>query len=120
MPAPLGNVKAVVPEAQRKTQLKPGDVSFRGFERKDNLFTVTFVWCDMIGGMHEHTFNRGDIFADFNKVLRIFTDGGLPVDLSKLNEFKERLCQLSTVMVQQEKPKDAPVGPAAKEEPKTE
>ena len=74
MTAPLGNVKASVPPEQLKAKMNPGDVSFLGFERKDNVFTVTFAWIDMIGGHHEHTFARGDIFADFNKVLKVFTD----------------------------------------------
>ena len=100
----LGNIKASVPPEQLKAKLNPGDVSFRGFERKDNAFTVTFAWCDMIGGLHEHTFARGDIFADFNKVLKVFTDGGLPIDLTKAQEFHTRLCQLSTVMVQDKAP----------------
>lgn len=105
MPAPLGNVKATVPPEQLKVKMNPGDVTFRGFERKDNIFTVTFAWVDMIGGMHEHTFARGDVFADFNKVLKIFTDGGLPIDPAKVPDFQARLCQLSTVMVQEEAPK---------------
>ena len=84
--------------------MNPGDVSFLGFERKDNVFTVTFAWIDMIGGHHEHTFARGDIFADFNKVLKVFTDGGLPIDPAKADDFHMRLCQLSTVMVQEQAP----------------
>lgn len=43
MPAPLGNVKATVPPEQLKVKMNPGDVTFRGFERKDNIFTVTFA-----------------------------------------------------------------------------
>lgn len=108
-----GNIKATVPVEQQKAELKPGDVSFVGFERKDDIFTVTFRWCDMIGGAHEHTFDRGDVFADFNKVLKVFADGGLPIDLTKVNEFQTRLCQFSTVMVKQEE-KPAAKAPAAK------
>lgn len=104
MTAPLGNVKASVPPEQLKAKMNPGDVSFLGFERKDNVFTVTFAWIDMIGGHHEHTFARGDIFADFNKVLKVFTDGGLPIDPAKADDFHMRLCQLSTVMVQEQAP----------------
>ena len=78
MTAPLGNVKASVPPEQLKAKMNPGDVSFLGFERKDNVFTVTFAWIDMIGGHHEHTFARGDIFADFNKVLKVFTTAVCP------------------------------------------
>ena len=48
MTAPLGNVKASVPPEQLKAKMNPGDVSFLGFERKDNVFTVTFAWIDMI------------------------------------------------------------------------
>ena len=44
MTAPLGNVKASVPPEQLKAKMNPGDVSFLGFERKDNVFTVTFAW----------------------------------------------------------------------------
>lgn len=113
MTAPLGNVKASVPPEQLKAKMNPGDVSFLGFERKDNVFTVTFAWIDMIGGHHEHTFARGDIFADFNKVLKVFTDGGLPIDPAKADDFHMRLCQLSTVMVQEQ-------APAAKADPKKE
>ena len=113
MTAPLGNVKASVPPEQLKAKMNPGDVSFLGFERKDNVFTVTFAWIDMIGGHHEHTFARGDIFADFNKVLKVFTDGGLPIDPAKADDFHMRLCQLSTVMVQEQ-------APAAKAEAKKE
>lgn len=91
MTAPLGNVKASVPPEQLKAKMNPGDVSFLGFERKDNVFTVTFAWIDMIGGHHEHTFARGDIFADFNKVLKVFTDGGLPIDPAKADDFHMRL-----------------------------
>lgn len=47
MTAPLGNVKASVPPEQLKAKMNPGDVSFLGFERKDNVFTVTFAWIDM-------------------------------------------------------------------------
>ncbi|WP_443894773.1 hypothetical protein [Parasutterella excrementihominis] len=107
MTAPLGNVKASVPPEQLKAKMNPGDVSFLGFERKDNVFTVTFA-CH-----HEHTFARGDIFADFNKVLKVFTDGGLPIDPAKADDFHMRLCQLSTVMVQEQ-------APAAKAEAKKE
>ena len=46
MTAPLGNVKASVPPEQLKAKMNPGDVSFLGFERKDNVFTVTFAWID--------------------------------------------------------------------------
>ena len=99
MTAPLGNVKASVPPEQLKAKMNPGDVSFLGFERKDNVFTVTFAWIDMI--------------ADFNKVLKVFTDGGLPIDPAKADDFHMRLCQLSTVMVQEQ-------APAAKAEPKKE
>ena len=113
MTAPLGNVKASVPPEQLKAKMNPGDVSFLGFERKDNVFTVTFAWIDMIGGHHEHTFARGDIFADFNKVLKVFTDGGLPIDPAKADDFHMRLCQLSTAMVQEQ-------APAAKAEAKEE
>ena len=122
MPVPVGNIKAVIPAEQQKAELKPGDVAFRGFERKDNVFYVTFVWCDMIGGLHEHTFNRGDVFADFQKVLRIFTDGGLPIDPAKGAEFHQRLCQLSTVMIQEEaehaEPEAAPKAAKDKKEEK--
>lgn len=113
MASQTGDLKALVPENLREAKLKPGDVSLVGFERKDDVFTVTFRWCDMIGGEHEHAFDRGDIFADFNKVLKILTDGGLPVDLTKTSEFQSRLCQLSTVMLKQEE-KPAAKAPAAK------
>ena len=96
MTAPLGNVKASVPPEQLKAKMNPGDVSFLGFERKDNVFTVTFAWIDMIGGHHEHTFARGDIFADFNKVLKVFTDGGLPIDPAKADDFHMRQAHTGT------------------------
>lgn len=44
MTAPLGNVKASVPPEQLKAKMNPGDVSFLGFDGKDNVFTVTFAW----------------------------------------------------------------------------
>ena len=54
MTAPLGNVKASVPPEQLKAKMNPGDVSFLGFERKDNVFTVTFAWIDMIFRSRRH------------------------------------------------------------------
>ena len=106
MPNVVGNIKASVPPEQQNRTLNPGDVSFLGFERKDNVFYVTFAWCDMLGGRHEHTFLRGDIFANFHTVLKVFTDGGLPIDTHKLDDFHTRLCQLSTVLVQENKPEE--------------
>lgn len=113
MPAPVGNVKVGVPPEQLNAKMNLGDVSLRGIERKDNVFTVTFAWVDMIGGHHEHVFQRGDIFADFNKVLKVFTDGGLPIDPAKVDDFRLRLCQLSTVLLQ-----DQPAPAAEKKEEK--
>lgn len=98
----LQDVRVNPPEEQLKKTLNPGDVSFRHLERKDGQFVVTFAWGDMLGGTHEHTFNRGDIFADFNKVMQVFTDGGLPIDPEKIPEFQKMLCKLSTVLMQQQ------------------
>lgn len=95
------DTKIVPPAEQAKPVLHPGDVTFRSLERKENVFVITFGWADMLGGIHEHTFNRGDIFADFNSVIKVFTDGGLPIDPEKIPEFKTRLCQLSTVLIKQ-------------------
>lgn len=98
----LPNLTVTVPEEQKNAPLNPGDVSLRGLERKDEKFTVTFAWCDMLGGLHEETFNRGDLFADFDKVYHAFTEGGLPIDPAKISDFHVRLCQLATVMVHHE------------------
>lgn len=92
----------VAPAETAKVALNPGDVSFRALHRRDNQFYVKFAWCDMFGGQHEHEFARGDIFADFDSVIRVFTNGGLPIDPAKINEFHTRLCQLSTVLVKKE------------------
>ena len=83
------------------------------FLSSDSNAKITFSPLLLIGGHHEHTFARGDIFADFNKVLKVFTDGGLPIDPAKADDFHMRLCQLSTVMVQEQ-------APAAKAEAKKE
>ncbi len=98
-------VKINVPEELKKQPLKPGDVSLRGIERLESgVYTVTFAWCDMLGETREQTFERGDIYTNFDKVLKIMTDNGLPFDPSKKAEFHSRLCQLSTVMVRKGEP----------------
>ncbi len=100
-----GVVKINVPENLKNQPLKPGDVSLRGIERVESgVYMVTFAWCDMLGTTHEQAFERGDIYTNFDKVLKIMTDNGLPFDPSKKAEFHSRLCQLSTVLVRKEEP----------------
>ncbi len=113
MTSPLeANFKVEVPAEQKNRVLKPGDVSLRTIEKVDGVFQVTFAWCDMVGVMHEKAFNRGDIFTNFDAVLKVFTETGLPFNLENKKEFHERLCQLSTFLVREQAP--------AKEEKKEE
>lgn len=94
------DARILPPEGQKKVTLNPGDVSFRALERKNNIFYVTFAWCDMLGGAHEYAFERGDLFSDFNKVIKVFADGGLPIDPENFADFQKKLCHLSTVLMQ--------------------
>ena len=85
--------KVEVPEEQKNRALKPGDVSLRTIERVNGVFQVTFAWCDMVGVVHEKAFNRGDIFTNFDSVLKTFTETGLPFNMNAKKEFHEKLCQ---------------------------
>ena len=96
--------KVEVPEEQKNRAVKPGDVSLSTIERVNGVFQVTFAWCDMVGVVHEKAFNRGDIFTNFDSVLKTFTETGLPFNMNAKKEFHEKLCQLATFLVKTEAP----------------
>ncbi len=96
---PTGNLRIDVPPEVKNKPMQPGEVALRSIERVNGIFMVNFAWCDMLGQVHEKSFERGDIYTNFPKVLKAMTDYGLPFDPTKTEEFHQNLCKLSTFAV---------------------
>ncbi len=89
------------PKEVTERPLKPGTITLRSIERVNGVFMVTFAWCDMLGVTHEKAFPRGDLFVNFDSVVKVLTDTGLPFDISKKDECQQKLCNMATVAIKQ-------------------